>query len=75
MTVLDNARAALVQGELNAEMGVPVTWGEVRALHDVIRELIAEHERVTTETRTIDAADDPEGALTNHPIRSEGDES
>ena len=50
MTALEDARAALVAGELNAEMGVPVTWGEVRALHDVIRALMAEYERVIAAT-------------------------
>lgn len=49
MSAIDNARAALVQGELNAEMGVPVSWAEVRALHGVIRELIADHKRAQAE--------------------------
>ena len=44
MTALEDAKAALAQGELNAEVGAPVTWSEVRALHGVIRRLVADHE-------------------------------
>lgn len=39
---LQAARAALIEGDLAAEIGTPVTWGEVRALHAVIRGLLAE---------------------------------
>ena len=46
MSALEDARLALVNGELNAEMGVPVSWSEVRALHDVIRGLIADRRQV-----------------------------
>ena len=42
MSVMDEARVALIEGERLAEMGVPVTWGEVRALHAVIRGLLSE---------------------------------
>lgn len=42
MTARDDARAALVEGELMAEMGTYVSWTEVRNLHKVIRALLDE---------------------------------
>lgn len=39
--LLREAREALAQEDLLAEMGVPVNWGEVRNLNALIRRLIA----------------------------------
>ena len=45
----DKARQALAQGALAEEMGWPVTWQEVKNLHQVIRDLLDERLTIQAE--------------------------
>lgn len=52
-SVEGRARAELAKGELAAEMGWPVSWGEVKRLHRVIGDLLAE--RLTIQAKAWDS--------------------
>ena len=49
MSAIEDARLALAESDLAAEVGWPVTWAEVRNLQAAIHGLIAELENKTKE--------------------------